>query len=116
MLQSCLQRYWFTGVATAVAAATLAYVVAGDSIYKISSNNTNKPQKTEKPKNKLSGLINEGNTCFINAILQALASCPLFVMWIDSVINMPLIDNRPLRTSVSLHSTVTGLKRCPFIL
>jgi len=107
MLQSCLRRYWLTGVATAVAAATLAYVVAGDSIDKISSNNKNS-QKTEKAKNKLSGLINEGNTCFINAILQALASSPLFVMWIDSVINMPLIDNRPLRTSVSLHSTVTG--------
>jgi len=30
-----------------------------------------------------SGLINLGNTCFVNCVLQALASCPQYVSYLD---------------------------------
>ncbi|CAL2035212.1 unnamed protein product [Caenorhabditis brenneri] len=31
------------------------------------------------------GLINQGNTCYMNALLQGLASCPSFVGWLRSL-------------------------------
>ncbi|PIC40766.1 hypothetical protein B9Z55_008400 [Caenorhabditis nigoni] len=35
------------------------------------------------------GLINQGNTCYMNALLQGLASCPSFVGWLKSVQTIP---------------------------
>lgn len=31
---------------------------------------------------RLAGLINLGQTCFLNTILQALAACPQFINWL----------------------------------
>lgn len=103
MLRSALRQYWFTGAATVVVVATAAYYVTfGES----ETNSKEKKQK-EKSKNKLSGLVNEGNTCFINTTLQALASCSVFTQWIDLILgNQP--DITELETASSLHMTMAG--------
>lgn len=32
---------------------------------------------------RLAGLVNLGKTCFLNAVLHALAACPQFVSWLQ---------------------------------
>lgn len=32
---------------------------------------------------RLAGLVNLGKTCFLNAVLHALAACPQFVAWLQ---------------------------------
>lgn len=32
---------------------------------------------------RLAGLVNLGKTCFLNAVLHALAACPHFLQWLD---------------------------------
>lgn len=104
MLKAVLRQHWFTGAATAVIAASAAYYLAfvePDSI----QSKEKKPKN--RSKNKLSGLVNEGNTCFINATLQALASCPMFIWWIDTVLDQ-LSDITMITTASSLQLTMSG--------
>lgn len=103
MFKSVLRQYWFTGAATAVVVATAAYYVAfGEP----DTQPTEKKQKS-KARNKLSGLANEGNTCYINSTLQALASCSTFIRWIDSILESKP-DKNSLETTSSLFLTMTG--------
>lgn len=32
---------------------------------------------------RLAGLVNLGKTCFLNAVLHALAACPQFITWLN---------------------------------
>ncbi|KAB7498057.1 Ubiquitin carboxyl-terminal hydrolase 30, partial [Armadillidium nasatum] len=53
-----------------------AYIVFGGSLQAKSS------KKKLKRKGSIPGLINVGNTCYVNCILQALSSCPSFIRWL----------------------------------
>lgn len=33
---------------------------------------------------RLAGLVNLGKTCFLNAVLHALAACPQFINWLEN--------------------------------
>ncbi|XP_015380370.1 PREDICTED: ubiquitin carboxyl-terminal hydrolase 30 homolog isoform X1 [Diuraphis noxia] len=57
---------------TGAGLALVAYVLFGPS---------NKPKSTRK--SGFCGLQNLGTTCYLNTLLQSLASCPLFVEWLD---------------------------------
>lgn len=35
-------------------------------------------------KSRLLGLVNLGQTCFLNTLIQALASCSTFIAWLDN--------------------------------
>ena len=82
MIQDIFKTYWVTGAATAAMVATAAYLVLGSSSDKCKS------KKYEDKKKKIlpSGLVNEGSTCFINTTLQALASCQIFLYWMENLL------------------------------
>ncbi|XP_046458449.1 ubiquitin carboxyl-terminal hydrolase 30-like [Daphnia pulex] len=104
MLKSFVRQYWLTGAATIAVVASAAYYVAiGEP-----DNFQNVKKPKNKSRNKLAGLVNEGNTCFINTTLQALASCPIFIWWIDSILAKPSSDatGNCLETTSSLNLTM----------
>ena len=109
MLNSCLRHPWISGVATAVVAAAAVYVTAGDSF---SSSHSNKEKNSKDGREgrgiKPAGLVNEGNTCFINATMQALAACHFFLLWLDSVVQGQQEEN-PSSAATSLHTTLNGI-------
>lgn len=41
------------------------------------------PSTGHSGRGRLAGLVNLGKTCFLNAILHALAACPQFVSWLE---------------------------------
>lgn len=61
--------FFLSGVSLAVAVGL--YVLWGPSTTK------------KKKKSGIIGLVNLGHTCFLNTLLQALASCPTFISWLS---------------------------------
>lgn len=85
-------------VKTCLVAGTLligAYVIFGG---------TTVTRRKRRKKDVIPGLANIGNSCFLNALVQSLASCPLFMTWLSSRHTQaapPLLD--------TLHSLLKAL-------
>ncbi|KAK9887986.1 hypothetical protein WA026_000276 [Henosepilachna vigintioctopunctata] len=107
-----------------VAAGLTAAAVVGAFVFWGPATNTS-------GRGRLAGLINLGKTCFLNAVLHALAACPQFIAWLEkdrstretslrntlaTVLSVVNGTNKALKECVAPIAVINALKRLGWVI
>jgi ubiquitin carboxyl-terminal hydrolase 30 len=80
---------------------------------------------------RLAGLVNLGKTCFLNAVLHALAACPQFIAWLEkdrfvketslrgtltTVLSVVNGTNKSVKETYAPAAVINALKRLGWVI